>query len=310
MDEANTNSQVELEQSEVDQQVDGQGTSRFDDNAKTGDPFEFHESDLRIESSEPFVGKWNRLVSTTNWEKGAVIMEWRRSLIEEEAPASAYSDEAWSRLVGGVTSQHVGRLRRVHERFADVCNSYEGLYWSHFQAALDWEDAEMWLEGAVQNKWSISQMRNQRWEAMGADPRIKPDDRDVITAEIDEDYEPLRGGSEEADEHSSEQFDGISGPTFEGPDFGDESDVSEAGAASDESAAVAIESSENSAPVTLRPFENLSDLPDDVTDAFDAFKLAIIRHKSAQWEEITLADLLASLDALKELAKAPLDEQA
>jgi len=45
-------------------------------------------------------------------------------------------------------------------------SQYEGLYWSHLQAALDWDDAEMWLEGAIQNQWSVSQMRGQRWETL------------------------------------------------------------------------------------------------------------------------------------------------
>ena len=78
------------------------------------------------------------------------------------------SDEAWSREVGGVSPQHVGRLRRTYERFGAVHKQYPGLYWSHFQAALDWPDAEMYLEGAVQNDWSVSQMRNQRWEVSAA----------------------------------------------------------------------------------------------------------------------------------------------
>ena len=27
-----------------------------------------------------FVGQWNRLVSTTNWEKGRIICQWRDAL--------------------------------------------------------------------------------------------------------------------------------------------------------------------------------------------------------------------------------------
>ncbi len=101
------------------------------------------------ETSERFIGQWNRLISTTNWEKGRIIHEWRSAGVASGAPATEYSDEAWSRLVGGVTGQHVGRLRRVYERFGGVYQDYEGLYWSHFQAALDWDDAEMWLEGGA-----------------------------------------------------------------------------------------------------------------------------------------------------------------
>ena len=61
-------------------------------------------------ASQPYVGRWNQLVSTTNWEKGRIILQWREALIDAGAPAVQYSGEAWSLLVGGVTGQHVGRL--------------------------------------------------------------------------------------------------------------------------------------------------------------------------------------------------------
>lgn len=126
------------------------------------------------ELAEPFVGMWNKLISTTNWEKGKIISEWRAKLIASGVDATQYSDEAWSKRVGGVTSPHVGRLRRVYERFNDSYQSYEGLYWSHFLAALDWEDAPLWLEGATKEKWSISAMRESRWKAEGAVESNRP----------------------------------------------------------------------------------------------------------------------------------------
>src|SRR5262249_50451140 len=55
----------------------------------------------------------------------------------------------------------------------------------------------------------------------------------------------------------------------------------------------------------IRPFAQLPTLPDDVADAFEAFKLCILRHKLAGWEEISRGDLLATLDALKEFAAVP-----
>src|ERR1700744_1391309 len=118
-------------------------------------------------TSEKFLGQWKRLVSTTNWDKGRIIHEWRSALQVADADPAEFSDDAWSRQVASVTPQHVGRVRRVYERFGQARESYDGLYWSHFQAALDWSDAEMWLEGAVQSGWSISEMRRQRSETLG-----------------------------------------------------------------------------------------------------------------------------------------------
>src|SRR5690242_18371184 len=137
-------------------------------------------------AAEQFVGRWRGLVSTTNWEKGRIICEWREALKESGAAPQEYSDEAWSRRIGQVSGQHAGRLRRVYERFQNDRESYNGLYWSHFQTALDWSDAEMWLEGAVQNDWSVSQMRAQRWETLGG-KRTAEREEEIVEAEFDED---------------------------------------------------------------------------------------------------------------------------
>ena len=145
------------------------------------------QATLLAEASSEYVGRWNRLISTTNWEKGRIIYEWREALRRADAPPASFTDDAWSRQVGGVTPQHVGRLRRVYERFGEVFEQYPGLYWSHFQAANDWPDAEMYLEGAVRSGWSVSQMRDQRWEAMGGPPELKPCEADIVAAELDED---------------------------------------------------------------------------------------------------------------------------
>ena len=59
------------------------------------------------DASLVYLGQWNHLVSTTNWEKGRIIAQWRATLEEQQLPIAEFSDEAWARLVGGVTGQHV-----------------------------------------------------------------------------------------------------------------------------------------------------------------------------------------------------------
>ena len=153
------------------------------------------DSALVDQTSDQFVGQWRMLVSTTNWEKGRIIHEWREALRESGASAAEYSDEAWCRRVGHVTPQHVGRLRRVSHGFAAVREDYAGLYWSHFQAALDWTDAEMWLEGAVQNGWSISEMRAKRHETLGTLADDDPADGQAAYEEPwDDDAEAANAG--------------------------------------------------------------------------------------------------------------------
>jgi hypothetical protein len=260
-------------------------------------------SDSLIQASQPYVGRWSRLVSTTNWEKGRIIVEWREALASQALPVSEYSDEAWGRLVGGVTGQHVGRLRRVYQRFGATREQFRDLYWSHFQAALDWSDAEMWLEGALQSGWSVAQMRTARWETLGKVEADRPRGDDTAAAEIDEDFEPSRTQAPPITGEYSE----VSGPRYDGPDFGDEP----GGASRNSSASDAdwLADAPSVPPVELvRPFEDLPDLPDDLAEAFDAMKLAILRHKRDGWRDISAGDLLRTLDALKALVTAPSDE--
>ena len=250
-------------------------------------------------ASQPFVGEWKRLVSTSNWEKGRIIHDWRTALQKASAPVTDYSDESWAKIVGGVTGQHTGRLRRVFEKFGENRDQFSSLYWSHFQAALDWDDAEMWLEGASQNAWSVANMRRQRWQTLGAIEGEEPHDHEIVETELDEDFVPPTTASE-----SKEGVPTVEGSDFEprspaGPDFGDEDELSRS--SSGEGFVEAVESSVE----LVSPFANLNDLPEDMADAFESFKLSILRHKADQWREVTLDDTLASLEALKSLATAP-----
>jgi hypothetical protein len=251
-------------------------------------------------ASESFVGRWNTLVSTTNWEKGRIIQQWREALIDAGAPAAEYSDEAWSLLVGGVTGQHVGRLRRVYQRFNASRESYAGLYWSHFQAALDWDDAEMWLEGALSSEWSVSQMRNQRWETLGSVAGDQPHADDAVASELDEDFEPAQNTQPEAQRASREEVRDVRDDEVRADGNDDEA----------ENGDEEVDATPTEEIAFVRPFANLAELPDDLADAFESFKLAILRHKASGWTDISRDDLLASLDALKALAVAPSAEAA
>jgi hypothetical protein len=207
------------------------------------------------------------------------------------APAGDCSDEAWSRRVGNVTPQHVGRLRRVYQRFGEVCPQYPGLYWSHFQVALDWPDAEMWLEGAVQNHWSVAQLQQERSRTLGEVQGAAPAD-DYAADELDEDAAP-GGQPQEAICPSLAEVHDTAAVAEDGGDLPAEA----ADAFAERSAAETVE--------PAGPFEGLPLLPADFNEAFEAFKLAIIHHRHAGWEEISCRQVLAVLDALRQFALAP-----
>ncbi len=255
-------------------------------------------------SSAPYIGQWRKLVSMTNWEKGRIISEWRATLEKSSAKPTDYSDEAWSRIVGGVTPQHVGRLRRVYDRFGKVHDAFEGIFWSHFHASLDWEDAEMWLEGAIQNDWSVSQMRRQRWETLGGE---EPREEEIILSEVNEDLPPfegdssmlteIRGHGQPADRDTSEKQGGAGKVPKHAKEDATESDFMDRTRAK-------LSADENSPNA---PFSGLVPLPIDLQDAFDNFKLAILKHKMSGWRDASRDDVLESLEALKELVVAPAD---
>ncbi|MEM9367830.1 MAG: hypothetical protein AAGD07_17700 [Planctomycetota bacterium] len=250
---------------------------------------------------QPFVGRWNTLISTTNWEKGRIISQWRQALIDAEAHATLFSDEAWASRVGGVTAPHVGRLRRVFDRFGAEYESYSNLYWSHFLAALDWDDAALWLQGAVEEKWSVSQMRHQRWEATGAVAADRPDASHIVSVEVDEDAPaseaqpdfgtaPAQGGgaSREFDEEGAP-----GGPVYEDPDFGEHRDLD--GSDAPTSAAVG---NDVPGPTPGQPFAGLPTLPDDLADVFEQMKLAILREKAQNFESTDAQTLRGYLQAM------------
>jgi hypothetical protein len=261
-------------------------------------------ADESVDSSEKYLHQWTSLVSTTNWEKGRIICEWRTALKAGGARTKQYSDEVWSQQVTNVTSQHVGRLRRVYERFGESRDSYEGLFWSHFQAALEWNDAEMWLEGAVQSGWSVSQMRRKRWETLGDLDVPEPRDVDIVSADVDED-----ASNEEDDATAS--ADGTSGKSRNtsvrdldeaNAELDEDEDDEEQDESDEESDG---ESGGKEKAEAFRPFDKLPDLPEDLAEAFESFKLGILRHKLNGWAEIGRDDVLATLEALKQLVVAP-----
>lgn len=249
---------------------------------------------------QPFLGRWERLVSSTNWEKGRIIHEWREALVAAGASVAEYADETWSRRVGGVTSQHVGRLRRVYQRFDEAREKYAGLYWSHFQAALDWEDAEMWLEGATQNEWSVAQMRHTRIDTLAAVGNLDAAAEAPPAVEVDEDFDAQEESAIRSESEGGTYGDGA--PRVEGPDFGDEEDQSISADARDSEAPFGDDGVAPAGP-PVRPFENLGELPPDLAEAFDAFKLAILRHKAEGWVQVRCDEVVDCLAALSQLAQ-------
>ena len=251
-------------------------------------------------TAEQFVSQWNRLVSTTNWEKGRIICQWREALMTDGAAVTEYSDEAWSQLVGGVTSQHVGRLRRVFQRFGEEHDQYEGLFWSHFQAALEWDDAEMWLEGAIRNEWSISQMRGKRWETLGTPPEQQQAETEADQLDIEPESTATPASADGGPAETSTTPTKLS--TVQ-PSTTKVSSTEESKSSAKENSAPSATQSPTQTSKRVKLQVDVEDLPDDLAEAFESFKLAIIAHRRQGWSETTPGAVVECLDALRQIAE-------
>jgi hypothetical protein len=264
-------------------------------------------SPLIDQLSEPIVGKWNVLVSQTNWEKGTLILHWRNELIAAGLPNTVYSDEAWAKRVGHVSTSHVGRLRRTAERFGEANRNFSGLYWSHFYAALDWDDAEIWLEGAVQNDWSVAQMRMQRWEAIGASDEHKPREEDVFVGEIDEDVYSRQSDRIEGRNVEIGAVDALGEPAAspiavsvaEPPKRKEQPRKDKAKPPLDKHS-----ESESGVPTSgelLMSLKGIAQFPADLAESLELLKVAILNHKLAGWKSVSADRVCQSLETLKML---------
>ena len=262
-------------------------------------------SPLIDQLSEPIVGKWNILVSQTNWEKGFLILHWRTELIAAGMPKTAYSDDAWARRVGNVTPQHVGRLRRTAERFGDKNKEFPRIYWSHFNAALEWDDAELWLEGAVQSDWSVAQMRTQRWETIGASHEQKPQEEDIIVAVIDEDVyyrqsvPPDRIEGRRAEIESADALEGSDGSSSTSEPLKKNEQPKKNRGKSAEPVGQIQRTGE-----ILMSLRGISNFPADIAESLELLKVAILNHKLAGWKSVSAEQVCRSLEALKMLTAA------
>ena len=243
-----------------------------------------------IALSEQFLHQWNQLVSTTNWEKGKIICQWRDTLQAEGFSPHHFSDEAWSRHIGNVTPQHAGRLRKVFIRFGSVWQDYPGLYWSHFYAALDWEDSELWLEGAIQNRWSITQMRSARSKAQEEVKHTTAQVDDIRLQDIQED---IVLGIDASSRVASSRNKNNS--TTEMPQLEDSVAFSRSKL-----------NTETASPDPLsEQMLGESTWPKDLQKVFRRLEKILLKHKESTWKEVNRESVLMKFDQLKQQIQQP-----
>ncbi len=114
------------------------------------------------ESEDELISRAQVAVSQCNWSVGECAYKWT------EKYARGRTDADFGVLVG-LSPDQVFQRRRVWETFADVHAVYAGLKWSHFYAALNWDDAPECLQWGEENQATVAEMKAWRRASRGED---------------------------------------------------------------------------------------------------------------------------------------------
>src|SRR6516164_10224599 len=104
------------------------------------------------DSEEQLVSRAQEAVSQCRWVVGECAAKWT------ERYARGRTDADFAVLIG-ITADQVYQRRRVWEQFAGVRDQFPSLKWSHFYAALSWDDARDCLSWAEETRSTVAEMR-------------------------------------------------------------------------------------------------------------------------------------------------------
>ena len=118
---------------------------------------------VRTEDTESaLIARALSALSRCNWEVGECAAQWTKRF------ARGRTDADFASLVG-LSPDQVYQRRRVWETFGDVRETYSQLKWSHFYAALNWDDAAECLQWAQDVQAGVAEMRAWRRAQHGED---------------------------------------------------------------------------------------------------------------------------------------------
>ena len=117
---------------------------------------------VREETEASLIARAQVAVSRCNWEVGECAALWTKRF------ARGRTDADFATLVS-LSADQVYQRRRVWETFADVYQNYSTLKWSHFYAAINWDDAAECLQWADDVQAGVAEMKAWRRAQRGED---------------------------------------------------------------------------------------------------------------------------------------------
>lgn len=115
-----------------------------------------------VETENQLVERAQQALNRCNWEIGECAAKWTKKY------ARGRSDADFGALIG-LSGDQVFQRRRVWETFSDVCESYPALRWSHFYAAINWDDAAECFAWANEMQATVAEMKAWRRAQHGED---------------------------------------------------------------------------------------------------------------------------------------------
>ena len=114
------------------------------------------------ETEDQLIQRAQQALSRCNWEIGECAAAWTKRF------ARGRTDADFGALIG-LSGDQVYQRRRVWETFQDVHERYGELKWSHFYAALNWDDAAECLQWAQEMSATVAEMKAWRRAQHGED---------------------------------------------------------------------------------------------------------------------------------------------
>lgn len=143
------------------------------------------------ESEEQLISKAVEAVSHCRWVVGECAAKWTQRY------ARGRTDADFGVLIG-VSGDQVYQRRRVWETFAGVRGDFSALKWSHFYAALTWDDALDALRWAAEMEATVAEMRAWRRAQRGEDLTVDAGDEEAIRY-LPTELEPVQDPSDFAE---------------------------------------------------------------------------------------------------------------
>lgn len=144
-------------------------------------------------TEQDLIERAQNALNQCNWVIGECAAQWTKRY------AKGRTDNDFGAKIG-LSGDQVYQRRRVWESFSDVHAEYANVKWSHFYAALNWDDAAECLQWADEMQATVAEMKAWRRAQRGEDLTEQADGEVPFIESAIEHLSPTAGFVREPDE--------------------------------------------------------------------------------------------------------------